>query len=235
MRIIPVIDLYNGSVVHAKKGQRSHYLPINSRLCTSSNPIEIINCFLKLYDFKCIYIADLNALQNQGNNTKAIMQICDYFPSLEIWLDTGIDLVEHYLNIPKPTLLRIILSTESLDSIDIYHSIINNHPDHKFIFSIDYIHGDILGANELLQENIQLTTDVLFINLDQVGTNGGVDIPKQINFQSLTKLHNVYYGGGIKCYENLNELKKLGFSGALISSALHDNSISNDNLLSIRQ
>ena len=97
MQIIPVLDLYRGSTVRAIKGHRKNYQPIKSHICPSSNPMEIINYFLRLYDFKCIYIADLDALLQQGNNINTIESICQAYPKLEIWLDTGPSLIKYYL------------------------------------------------------------------------------------------------------------------------------------------
>ena len=82
MQVIPVLDLLNGLVVHAKKGDRRNYLPVDSQLCPSSNPTELISCLLSLYDFKCIYIADLDALQYQGNNSGIVETICQNYPEL---------------------------------------------------------------------------------------------------------------------------------------------------------
>ena len=43
-RIIFVLDILNGSVVHAVKGERSKYKPIKgSMICESSDPFEIID------------------------------------------------------------------------------------------------------------------------------------------------------------------------------------------------
>ena len=41
-KIIPVIDILNSTAVHAKKGERTKYKPIQSTLFQSSNPVEII-------------------------------------------------------------------------------------------------------------------------------------------------------------------------------------------------
>jgi len=42
MKIIPVIDLKDGVVVHAKQGHREHYQPINTDLCKSSDIFQVI-------------------------------------------------------------------------------------------------------------------------------------------------------------------------------------------------
>ena len=235
MQIIPVLDLSKGLVVHAKKGDRKNYLPITSHLCSCSNPIEIINSLLSLSDFKSIYIADLDALQQQGNNIDIIESICKAFPRLEIWLDTGLSMINDYLDNLKSSVLRLILSTESVDSLSTFITLINNNPQHQFIFSIDYISGEILGPHDLLQSPEQWPADILILNLDHVGSNQGISIPSQLNQYDLFQSHNIFYGGGIRNYKDLRKLKILGATGALVSSALHNKAISKNDLLSLSQ
>ena len=235
MQIIPVLDLSKGLVVHAKQGDRNNYLPIDSQLCRSSNPVKILKCFLDLFDFKCIYIADLDALQHQGENIKTIESISRLFPNLIIWLDTGIALIKHYLDFLKIDSLQLILSTESIDTASKYTSLIDNYPSHRFVFSIDYKCGKILGLYDNLQAEVKLPNDVLILNLDNVGSDKGIDIPTILNLQSLSNGHNAFYGGGIRNRNDLIKLKKLGFAGALLSSALHSTKITREDIYAVMQ
>ena len=235
MQIIPVLDLSKGLVVHAKKGDRENYLPINSHICLSSDPFEIINCFLSLYEFKSIYIADLDALQQQSDNTDIIVSICKLYPKLEIWLDTGLSLIKYYLQDLKFDSLRLILSTESIDSISTFTSFIHEYTNHRFVLSIDYKSGAILGLNELLHTQELWPTDTLILNLDHVGANDGINLPVEFNQPTLFQTHNIYYGGGIRNCKDLGRLKTLGAAGALISTALHNKAITRSDLLTASQ
>ncbi|MEW8382346.1 MAG: nickel transporter, partial [Candidatus Thiodiazotropha taylori] len=62
MKLIPVIDLMNGIVVRAIRGQRQSYLPSSTPLCQSSQPEAVISALLSLYPFDTLYIADLDAI-----------------------------------------------------------------------------------------------------------------------------------------------------------------------------
>ena len=235
MQIIPVLDLSNGLVVHAKLGGRVNYKPIVSQLCPTSNAIDIIHRILDIYSFKCIYIADLDALQKQGDNIEIVKSINFQFQNLEIWLDTGVTLIKHYLENLKINPIRLILSSEAIDSKPTLDSVINNYSYHDFIYSIDYISDNILGLNILAQVEIPLPANIIVLNLDKVGSNQGIKVPALPNLHSLLSNHNVYYGGGIRNDIDLNKLKDLGFSGALISSALHNKEITHDDLCLISQ
>ncbi|MDD1606659.1 MAG: nickel transporter, partial [Methylococcaceae bacterium] len=80
MRLIPVIDLKNGVVVHAQRGQRDNYLPINSPLSPSAHVYDVIEAFLQLNGFDIIYVADLNAITQQGDNQALIYDVLRRYP-----------------------------------------------------------------------------------------------------------------------------------------------------------
>jgi phosphoribosylformimino-5-aminoimidazole carboxamide ribotide isomerase len=65
-RIIFVLDILNGKVVHAVKGEREKYGPIHnfSKVCESSDPLHIVDELSP----RELYIADLNRLEGSGNN-----------------------------------------------------------------------------------------------------------------------------------------------------------------------
>ncbi|HKM59743.1 MAG TPA: HisA/HisF-related TIM barrel protein, partial [Candidatus Bathyarchaeia archaeon] len=61
MKVIPVIDILNGIVVHAVRGKRREYQPLQSSICNSIEPLEIAKTF-KTLGFSELYIADLDAI-----------------------------------------------------------------------------------------------------------------------------------------------------------------------------
>ena len=66
MHYLPVIDLLDGIVVHAQRGQRDDYRPLVTRLAARPLPRDILDGYLSLYPFKACYLADLNALMARG-------------------------------------------------------------------------------------------------------------------------------------------------------------------------
>ena len=235
MQIIPVLDLSKGQVVHAKKGSRKHYRPIQSSLCSSSHPAEIVRGYLKLYPFRTLYVADLDAIEHRGDNRNTIQALCLEHPELEIWLDSGLSLVSHYLENQSKCSLRIVLSTESANSAFALASLMTGYPGHSFILSVDYRAGGILGAPKIMQSKDLWPPDVIILNLDQVGTNNGVAFPHGLSTENLFDQYNIYYGGGIKSPADLMRLKTLGAAGALLATALHEEAINSEDLLSFCQ
>ena len=89
LRVIPVVDLMGGKVVHARKGDRGSYGPLESPLSPTSSPLDVIRGLLSILPFPTLYIADLDAIQRHGDNVQTLRQIRDEFPALEVWVDNG--------------------------------------------------------------------------------------------------------------------------------------------------
>jgi len=235
MLVVPVIDLFNGIVVHAVKGNRKEYRAISSTLSSSPKPLNVISDLLKVFNFKSIYIADLNALEHQSNNISVIDSIIAKFPNLEIWLDTGFSLIDHYLNNYDACNIRLILSSESLPSATAFTSLIKDNSQHNFILSLDYKADELLGPDELLQNIDAWPRDIIVLNLNNVGAEFGFELPTGLDHTKLSKIFNIFYGGGIRDLNDIKNLKSSGFFGALVSTALHKKSIKHDDLISLNQ
>lgn len=87
-RIIGVLDLLDGAVVHAVAGQRATYLPIASRICDSSQADQVAQALAASFDIREFYIADLNAIAGGEGNWRSIQAVAAQ--SDRLWLDLGI-------------------------------------------------------------------------------------------------------------------------------------------------
>ena len=234
MQIIPVIDLHKGLVVHAVAGNRKNYKAIDSKICTSANPLDVVDGYLSLFNFKSIYVADLDALEQQGDNAETVALVCNKYPNLEIWLDSGTSFINHYLQFGQNN-LRLILSSESISSISVYTSLIKQHAEHNFILSLDFKTNKLLGNNDLLKIKTRWPDDVIVLNLNNVGVSKGFKYPTELDSYNLCNDFNIYYGGGIRNAEDIKNLESKGFAGVLISTALHTQTLSSDEIHAINQ
>jgi len=235
MLIVPVIDLCKGIVVHAIEGNRKEYRAIESKLCSSADPLDVIIGFQKVFNFKSIYIADLDALEQQNAHLKIVESICNKHPELEVWLDTGSSLIEHYLQKTNFQNLRLILSSESLPSVATFSSLLDQYPQHNFLLSLDYKANTLLGPQELLEHKQQWPEDVIVLNLNSVGATRGYQFPTELNHHEITNSFNTYYGGGIRNLSDIIQLKSLRFAGTLVSTALHNQNLTGDDIRLLNQ
>lgn len=235
MRIIPVIDLLNGVVVHAKQGQRSHYQPIVSSLTPSSKPIDIVKAFMEVYPFDTLYIADLNAIQgihiSANIHASVIQSIQNTFPQLTIWLDTGMRDLNDALQWQGKH-LSLVIGTESLKSIADYQEI-RAKLLNSIVLSLDFMPGGYQGPEEFLHSSQYWPSDVIVMTLNHVGSSLGVATQQLAHQQKLAQHHRLYAAGGVRNLDDIHHLKVLGIHGALVATALHNGRISSTALKSL--
>ena len=63
MRVVPVIDLKDGTAVHAVRGERERYRPVNSTLAgDDGDPLALARAFRSALGLDELYVADLDAI-----------------------------------------------------------------------------------------------------------------------------------------------------------------------------
>jgi phosphoribosylformimino-5-aminoimidazole carboxamide ribotide isomerase len=227
VEIIPVIDLLNGCVVHAQRGQRSHYRPIKTPLCDSSSPLDVVNALLKLYPFRQLYIADLNAIQQQGSNAAIVRSIKQHHPQLDIWLDGGFRHHEE-LQAWQEAGVTCVLGSENMTSLDQFVEMTGNS-QYASILSLDFAVNGYMGPVELHDRPHLWPEKVVAMTLGQVGSNLGPDLlrlqPMLNKARNRKPAPRIYAAGGIRNLSDTAALGKMGVAGVLVATALHNGSI----------
>lgn len=222
--------------MHAKKGARQHYQPIQSQLSLSHQPLEVVKALLDFYPFTQLYIADLNAIQktegtyntNIGNtNFSVIEAIAERFPTLTLWVDAGIS-NNTELNVWRKLKATLILGSENFHHIDDYLLLISLKND--CILSLDFFSEGYRGPIELLTYSEYWPQEVIVMSLGIVGTNSGVNSSLLNDVLTRAKGFNLYAAGGVRNIEDLNHLKTMGLKGTLIATALHQQQLSRDDI-----
>jgi len=228
MLIIPVIDLSHGLVVHAKQGDRKNYQPVTSVISSSSKPESVLSAYLKLYPFKIIYIADLDAIQGTGNQNAIIKELSLRYGQCEFWVDAGMEAVlddQHYF---KSINVRLILGSENKIPIELLSNIFNKNPD--ILLSLDFSESGLLDNPYLFNESNVWPRQIIAMMLHRVGLNKGIDISCLNKVLKHAKDKDTFAAGGVQNLKDLYQLSKMGVKGALLASALHNGSITQDDL-----
>ena len=222
MELIPAIDVLNNIVVKAFSGERKKYKPIKSKLINSSNLENIINSLLKEYKFKIIYIADLNAIMGNKNNFNIIKRVSKKFPQIDFWVDYG---VRTFLDFKKfeNMLFKTIIGSETLKNTMELKKIYK-HKKKEIILSLDFKNDFFLGPLNLIKNKKLWPKKTIFMIIDSIGAK---KIPKLIKLKKFGfDLKKDYYlAGGISNNKDINFLKKNGFKGVILSTAIHERNI----------
>jgi len=227
MRIIPVIDVSQGQIVHAVAGQREHYRPVCSRLCPDSDPVNIVQAFLDLYSFDTVYMADLDAITGRPPNNACLQSLLDNFPRLNFWLDRGMHNTPEMRKAMHPRIQHVIGSeTDFSPALLPELRALSPQP----ILSLDFREGKLLGDQGLLQQSQFWPDNIIFMNLDRVGTTRGVDEDLLGRILQITGHSHVFIGGGIRDISDMHHLQASGITGILVATALHTGQITSADL-----
>lgn len=239
MKIIPVIDVFNGIAVHAIRGQRNKYQPLRSIMCKSSDPLNIALTFEAL-GFKSLYLADLDAILGKPANLSLYQQIVTNV-SLELMVDAGTADIVKAKKVLESGIKKIIIGSETLGDFDFLNRAVEVFGEDKIIVSIDLKEEKMLSLSDTIKsmdasffaqklEHIGVS-QIIFLDLSRVGTEQGINSVAIENILEKTSL-DVFVGGGIKGIRELEELRRLGVSGALIATVLHNGKLKIDELKS---
>ncbi len=223
-RIIFVLDILNGNAVHAVRGERSKYLPLQgSRICDSSDPLDIISALMPGE----VYIADLDRLQHLGDNFELIRKISEKTRTM---VDIGVESMEDIEKCAEIT-DTVILGTETA-SFGLIQSAVRRYPG-RIDVSIDIKNGKVLTRDikmEIQPEELVKSLnefdlrDIIILDLTKVGTGAGIDADFLQRVVGLSN-HDILAGGGVRDMNDINALKTIGVSGALVATAVHNGKV----------
>ena len=221
---IPVLDLKDGQAVSGKSGLRDTYQPLQTVFAPSSNPIEIAQG-LKLNGADELYIADLDLIESNGHNINEIKMVNTILPVI---LDAGVKNAEGF-SFFLDYALKIIIPTETLESIDELYEICNKYPKERIVISVD------VKNNELFSKNLDLTLNefkdilvdidplqIILLDISGVGTNKGYN--KELLNEVADLKDKLIIAGGLN-KDSISELEKIGIKKVLLGTSLHSGEV----------
>jgi len=230
MEVIPVLDLKGGVVVHARMGQRDQYRPIRTPLSATSNPADIVRGLLSIHPFKTFYIADLDAIESQGGNQRslprdndtALARLRSEFPGLSFWVDNGIaDPIRAQAWLDRD-LGDLVLGSETQKDDALLRRLRGNA---RVILSLDFRGEAFMGPPALQHDTETWPGRIIVMTLARVGSGAGPDMDRLLAIKDKAPDKRVYAAGGIRAATDLAMLARAGIAGALVSSSLHDGSL----------
>jgi len=226
MQIIPVIDIKAGQVVLARQGQRHNYRPLSTSLCPSSQIDDVLDAYLSVSSFTNIYIADLDALMNTGNNHGLINSLFSRYPYLNFIIDSGS--VKPLYNPLKTKQFTPVIATESIEERDLENL---KQGSDNFILSLDFSAQDKqMGEARLYKSSSLWPKRVILMTLGLIGKNSGPDLLKLAHYQHNYPDHDFIAAGGVRHLNDLLQLKKTGIEIALVASALHSRTLTSHDI-----
>jgi len=219
MQVIPVLDLKDGTVFHARMGRRSEYAPLKTRLSPTSRPSDVARGLLSVFPFKKFYVADLDSIEHKGDNNAALKELRAEYPDIALWVDAGIaDLrgAAHWL---EADLGHLVLGSEAQRDSELVQCL---YRDKRVVLSLDFRGDAFLGPTSLLNDASIWPEKIIVMALTRVGSGSGPDTDRLMSVKSRAIGRRVYAAGGVRDANDLFLLAGAGISGALIATSLHD-------------
>jgi HisA/HisF family protein len=215
--IVPVIDIRHGVVVRARAGDRASYAPIQSPLCDTADPVDVARALLRAVPARCLYIADLDAIEGRASNREALRRITRACAAVELWVDAGFSTEPATAAFLDQGIGRPVLGTESQSD----ETLVCRLGD-RAILSLDRRGDAPLGPARLHEDASLWPRDVIVMTLARVGTGAGPDLRAIAEAKRQAPDVNVFAAGGLRGPEDIASLIAAAAAGALVASAIHD-------------
>lgn len=229
MRIVPVIDLKGGVVVHARRGQRARYAPLRSPLVDGCEPLEVARALCALCRTRQLYVADLDALAGAPVDEATLAALAAV---AEPWVDAGAIAPERAAALARAGVSRNVIGTESIGPSP--PTLLDPGP--QLVLSVDLRDGRLIsraprlaGREPVAAAPLARTLGVrelLVIDLARVGSGSGPPLRAVTDLARALPDVAIYAGGGVRGDEDLRALESAGAAGALVATALHEGRLS---------
>jgi phosphoribosylformimino-5-aminoimidazole carboxamide ribotide isomerase len=233
-RIIPVLDLMGGEVVHGRAGARETYRPIESPFGAAHDPVAIAHGLIEQAEADRLYIADLDAIQRKGEQADLCCEIKAALPETEVWLDAGFVAAQQVRGCLEAGLIPVI-GSECLSHMAQW-AIICAAAGEGAVLSLDFDGDGFRGPEMLLSDPKLWPKRIVVMTLGAVGSGAGPDLAR---FREIARQappeSELYCAGGIRGIEDLDAAAEAGASGALIATALHTGSLPQKEIAAFRR
>ncbi len=228
-QIIPVLDLMGGVAVHAIAGRRHEYREVDGVLGRGNDPVALAMAMTRRCGTRRIYVADLDAIGGLPGHLDVVTDLVGH--GLDVWLDAGIA----GPNDAMPWLeafesLSLVLGLETISGHEALAATSRLAPE-RMVFSLDLDNGvprmaGSWGTTEP-EDLFRLVAEAeisrcLAIDLVRVGTESGPWATGLVSaWRRSGSFGNLFAGGGVRDASDITTLADAGFSGALVATALH--------------
>ena len=228
-RLIPVLDVMNGVVVHAVGGRREEYRPLVSTLTASTDPLEVAVALLAATGSGSLYVADLDAITGADRSGRLAARLAGL--RCRLYLDAGIRTAADCRAVPH---VLPVFGLETFTESDVPITMTRDK-----VFSLDLRDGELMG--DWARWGAQHSRDALgvarsavargfaeliVLDVARVGTGTGTGTESLLRairaaFPSLPLIA----GGGVRTWADVERLGEAGATGVLVASALHDGTL----------
>lgn len=226
MLILPVLDLQAGRAVHAIRGSRGQYAPVQGVLGNGGDAVALAAAYRERLSCRACYIADLDAISGRAPQDDLLRQLGGL--GLKLWIDAGVSTPGAAHRLLDLDATKIIIGSETLASLRHLETLASAVPSNQLVLSVDLLAG-VLRAPAGITTPSELVAaaahygihDIILLDLARVGAAAGPPLDLLHDLRGSFGSLRFYAGGGVRHAADLQALDQAGAAGALVATALH--------------
>lgn len=230
MRVIPVLDLRGGVAVHARRGERASYRPVESALAPgTADPVTLAAAY-RGAGYTELYVADLDAILGTGSHLETIAAIVRT-TGMHVLVDAGIRRAADAARLLLAGVRAVVVGSETLAGWAALSELIRETGPERVVFSLDMHHSRILAASPEVAfgspaQVLAAAGDcgvhhAVLLQLAAVGSEAGPPLVLAEHLVQALPGLSLLVGGGVRDHADLLRLEQAGAAGALVGTALH--------------
>ena len=239
MRIIPVLDLLNSVVVRGVAGQRDEYRPVESCFAESANAVDMALAIRRTFGLNQLYVADLDAILDREPNWPVYQQLLEL--EFELLIDAGVSTAADVAGVLAAGAKQVIVGLETWPLLSSLEMLLSTAGEENIIFSLDMKDGrpvskfrDMTNDDPadigacVLEAGVR---EMIVLDLGSVGMKSGLptlELCRELN--DFAPNSRLITGGGVRNPDDLKQLADEPIDGILVASALHDGSITAEDI-----
>jgi phosphoribosylformimino-5-aminoimidazole carboxamide ribotide isomerase len=229
MRVVGVIDLKDGTAVHAVRGERERYRPVSSAIGgEDGDAVALARGFRERLGLEEVYVADLDAIGGSGQHTALLRALA---AEARLMVDAGVTEPDAARAVLDAGARRVIVGTETLSGPGALDRLLAGLPPGALILSVDLRDGRLLSPDPAFAGLSALDAvarlhraglrEAIVLDLARVGSGAGPDVAL------IGAIHDAFpelallAGGGVRDVDDLRALDAAGAAGALVATAVH--------------
>jgi phosphoribosylformimino-5-aminoimidazole carboxamide ribotide isomerase len=242
MRVVGVIDLKDGTAVHAVRGERERYRPVRSVVGgDDGDALALAHAFRAELGLDELYVADLDAIVGDDENGASIGALAR---EARVMVDAGVSEPAQAQALLDLGAQRVIVGTETLTGSDALDRLLAQVPRDALVLSVDLRDGRALSPDPQLAGLPALDAvarlqraglrEAIVLDLARVGSGAGPDVALIAEIHAAFPDLELLAGGGVRDVADLRALSVAGAAGALVATALHSGVIGARELAELR-
>jgi len=241
VRVVGVIDLKDGTAVHAVRGERERYRPVHSVLAgDDGDAVALARAFRSQLGLDELYVADLDAITGGDGEHAAVVGALAR--EARVMVDAGVSEPARARALLDLGAHRVIVGTETLSGADALDRLLADLPAGAVVPSVDLRDGRVLSSDAQLaglpaldaMRRLPAVREAIVLDLARVGSGAGPDVALIADIHAAFPDLELLAGGGVRDVEDLRALDAAGAAGALVATALHSGVIGAAELAGLR-